>query len=165
MEEKEEVMETEAQALPEPVPEAEAAAEAAGEEAQESFPQFEAHIRSLEQQALELQQQIPEFDLSRELQSPVFLQLTAPGTGISVEDAYYALHRREIQQAQARETTRKVVSAIQSGSRRPLEAGTTAQAPSLTSFRYDSATREQREAFKKELRRAWSRGEKRYPGM
>lgn len=125
--------------------------------------QFEAHIRGLEEQAQKMQQTFPGFDLRQALQNPVFLQLTAPGTGISVEDAYYALHRQEIQQAAAQQTKAKVVSAIQAGSRRPLEAGTTGQAPSITTFQYGSATREQREAFKKELRRAWGRGETVYP--
>ena len=106
---------------------------------------------------------IPDFDLSRELQNPVFLQLTAPGTGISLEDAYYALHRQEIRESEARQTREQVVSAIQSGSRRPLEAGSAAQGPSLLTFRYENASKEQREAFKKELRRAWGRGETVYP--
>lgn len=126
-------------------------------------PGFEVHIRGLEEQAQKMQEAFPGFDLRQALQDPVFLQLTAPGTGISVEDAYYALHRREIQQAAAQETKAKVVSAIQAGSRRPLEAGTTSQAPSITTFQYGSATKEQREAFKKELRRAWGRGETVYP--
>lgn len=139
-------------------------AEAVQEPAEDAMaPQFEAHIRGLEEQAQKMQEHFPGFDLRQALQDPVFLQLTAPGTGISVEDAYYALHRQEIQQAAAQETKAKVVSAIQAGSRRPLEAGTTSQAPSITTFRYGSATKEQREAFKKELRRAWGRGETVYP--
>ena len=138
--------------------------EAAQEPAEDAMaPQFEAHIRGLEEQAQRMQEHFPGFDLRQALQDPVFFQLTAPGTGISVEDAYYALHRQEIQQAAAQETKAKVVSAIQAGSRRPLEAGTTSQAPSITTFQYGSATKEQREAFKKELRRAWGRGETVYP--
>ena len=133
------------------------------QEVQQPTVDFEAHIRSLEEQGMALGEQFPDFDLGRELSNPVFLQLTAPGTGITVEDAYFAIHRKEIQEQLAKETTRKIVSAIQSGSRRPLEAGTGGQGPSLTSFQYGSASREQREAFKKELRRAWGRGEQVYP--
>ena len=135
----------------------------AAEPAEASQDLFADHFRNLEQQGQALKESFPQFDLGLELQNPVFLQLTAPGTGINVEDAYYAIHRREIEKAQASETTRKIVSAIQSGSRRPLEAGTSGQGPSLTTFQYGSATREQREAFKKELRRAWGRGETVYP--
>ena len=130
---------------------------------EQEFGEFEAHIQDLEAQAERLRESFPEFDLQKELCNPVFLQLTAPGTGISVEDAYFALHRKELQEAAARQTREKVVSAIQSGSRRPLEAGTTGQAQSMTTFHYGNASREQREAFKKELRRAWGRGEKVYP--
>ena len=134
------------------------------EEENAGFQQFTEHIRGLEAQAAEMQKDFPDFDLRQALQDPVFLQLTAPGTGISVEDAYYALHRRQIMDTSARQTREKVVQAIQSGSRRPLEAGTDSQAPSMTTFHYSSASREQRDAFKKELRRAWGRGEQVYPG-
>ena len=138
-----------------------------GEEVREDSPMdlqvFDAHIENLQQQERDLQQQFPDFSLSQELLNPVFLQLTAPGTGISVEDAYYALHRRELQETAAKTVRQQLVSAISSGARRPVEAGTSSQGPSLLTFRYDSATKEQREAFKKELRRAWGRGETVYP--
>ena len=141
---------------------AEEAVEAA-EVQQPDFSRYEAHIADLQLQEQAMIQQFPEFSLARELQNPVFLQLTAPGTGISLEDAYYALHRKELQQSAAREVKEQVVSAIQAGARRPQEAGASSQGPSLLSFRYDAATKEQREAFKKELRRAWGRGETVYP--
>ena len=127
------------------------------------YSRFEEHIRGLEAQAAAMAADFPGFSLEQELQDPVFLQLTAPGTGISVADAYYALHRQQIQAAAAKQAREQVVSAIQSGARRPLEAGTDSQSPSTLSFRYDNATTEQREAFKKELRRAWGRGETVYP--
>ena len=129
----------------------------------ESYPQFEAHIQGLQQQAEELRQSFPDFDLRDALGDPVFLQLTAPGTGISVADAYYALHRQEIQAASTRAATEKVVSAIQAGARRPREAGVGGQSPGELQFRYENASKEQREAFKKELRKAWGRGETVYP--
>ena len=154
MEETETLQETEQQE--ESVP------EKTGQET-ENYGAFEEHIQDLQNQAEEMTKEFPAFNLQQELCDPVFLQLTAPGTGISVADAYYALHRQEIQKAAAQQTREKVVSAIQSGARRPLEAGTDSQAPSLVSFRYDNATREQRETFKKELRRAWGRGETVYP--
>ena len=130
---------------------------------EEDFTKYDEHIWAMEQQAEAMQADFPDFSLQRELQNPVFLQLTAPGTGISVADAYYALHRQQIQENAVRETREKVVSAIASGARRPLEAGTSGQGPSLTTFRYDNASKEQRDAFKKELRRAWGRGETVYP--
>ena len=124
---------------------------------------FDSHIESLQQQAAALGETYPDFSLETALEDPVFLQLTAPGTGISVEDAYYALHRQELQQAAARETREQVVNAIRSGARRPQEAGTDRQGPSVLQFHYENASKEQREAFKKDLRRAWGRGETVYP--
>lgn len=127
------------------------------------------HISKLEQQGEALKKVFPNFDLRTELQNPAFARMTSPNVGISVEDAYYAVHRNEIQQASmqitAQRTAEKISNAIQAGSRRPNENGTSGQAPSVTSFDYSKASREQREAFKKRIREAASRGEKIYPGQ
>lgn len=56
------------------------------EPAEAAAPEFEAHILGLQQQAEAMRESWPDFDLVKELQNPVFLQLTAPGTGIGVED-------------------------------------------------------------------------------
>lgn len=129
---------------------------------------FQQHIIKLEQQGEALKAVFPNFDLRTELQNPAFARMTSPNVGISVEDAYYAVHRNEIQraamQATAQQTAQKLSNAIQAGSRRPDEAGTTGQAPSVTTFDYRNASREQREAFKKDLRAKLARGEKVYPG-
>ena len=129
---------------------------------------FQQHIMKLEQQGEALKAVFPNFDLRTELQNPAFARMTSPNVGISVEDAYYAVHRNEIQraamQATAQQTAQKLSNAIQAGSRRPDEAGTTGQAPSVTTFDYRNASREQREAFKKDLRARLARGEKVYPG-
>ena len=95
--------------------------------------------------------------------------MTSPNVGISLSDAYYAVHRNEIQaasmQATAQIAAQKISNSIQSNRKRPDEAGTTGQAPSVTTFDYSKASREQREAFKKRIRDAAARGEKIYPGM
>ena len=105
-----------------------------------------------------------------ELQNPVFARMTAPGTGImSVEDAYRAVHRKEIEAAQsqviAQRTAEKISNSIQAGSRRPDENGTSGQSASVTTFDYSRASKEQREALKREIYAAKARGEKLYPGM
>lgn len=126
---------------------------------------FQNHIMKLEQQGEALKQVFPNFDLRTELRNPVFARMTSPNVGISVEDAYYAIHRNEIQKASMQVTAQKVAqkfsNAIQSGSRRPNENGTSGQAPSVTTFDYSRASREQREALKKRIRS----GEKIYPGQ
>ena len=126
------------------------------------------HFVKLEQQAEAMKKVFPSFDLRAELQNPAFARMTSPNVGISVEDAYYAVHRNEIMtgalQAAARTTTEKLSNAIQSGSRRPNESGASSQAPSVSTFDYKHASKAQREEFKKDLRARMARGEKVYPG-
>ena len=126
---------------------------------------FQQHIVKLEQQAKAMKKVFPNFDLRTELQIPAFARMTSPNVGISVEDAYYAVHRKEIQtaamQVTAQKTAQKISNAIASGSRRPNENGTSGQAPSVTTFDYRSMSPEQRKALKDRIRS----GEKIYPGQ
>lgn len=126
------------------------------------------HFAGLEQQAKEFQQIIPGFDLQTELKNPAFLRMTSPNVGISVRDAYYAVHHDEMQtaamQATAKATAQNISNNIQARQRRPDENGISGQAPSATTFDYSKASPEQREAFKRDLRARMARGEKVYPG-
>ena len=127
------------------------------------------HFTRLEQQGEALKKVFPNFDLRTELQNPVFARMTAPGQGImSVEDAYRAVHRKEIEAAQsqviAQKTAEKMSNAIQAGSRRPDENGISGQSPSVTTFDYSKASKQQREALKRQIYAARARGEKLYPG-
>ena len=123
----------------------------------------------LENQAKEMQKIVPNFNLQNELKNPAFLRMTSPNVGISVRDAYYAVHHDEMQtaamQATAKATAQKISNNIQAGQRRPDENGISGQAPSATTFDYSKASPEQREAFKKDLRARLARGEKVYPGQ
>ena len=127
------------------------------------------HYASLERQGEEMKKVFPNFDLQKELENPRFLRMTSPSGGVSVEDAYYAIHRNEIQtaamQVTAQKTAQKISNAIQSGNRRPDESGTSSQAPSVTTFDYRAANQAQRDALKKRIRDAAARGEKLYPGQ
>ena len=126
------------------------------------------HFMKLEQQGEALKKVFPNFDLRTELQNPKFAQMTSPNSLMSLEDAYYAVHRKEIMsagmQVTAQQTAQKISNAIQAGSRRPDENGTSGQSPSVTTFDYSKASREQREALKQQIRAAAARGEKLYPG-
>ena len=131
--------------------------------------QLRNHFVKMEQQGEALKKVFPSFDLRTELKNPVFARMTAPGTGImSVEDAYRAVHRKEIEAAQsqviAQKTAEKMSNAIQAGSRRPDENGTSGQAASVTTFDYSKASTAQRNALKQQIRAAAARGEKLYPG-
>ena len=129
---------------------------------------FQNHIMKLEQQGEAMKKVFPNFDLRKELQNPAFARMTSPNVGISVEDAYYAVHRNEIQtaavQVTAQKTAQKISNAIQAGSRRPAENGTSGQAPSVTTFDYSKASAEQRRAFKEHIRSEAAQGRKVYPG-
>ena len=126
---------------------------------------FQQHIMKLEQQGEAMKQVFPNFDLRKELQDPRFARMTSPNVGISVQDAYYAIHRNEIQaaamQVTAQKVAQKISNDIQSGNRRPSENGTSGQAPSVTTFDYRNASPEQRAALKARIRS----GEKIYPGQ
>ena len=127
------------------------------------------HFNSLENQATEFQKIIPGFNLQTELKNPAFLRMTSPNVGISVRDAYYAVHHDEMQaaamQATAKATAQNISNNIQARQRRPDENGISGQAPSATTFDYRNASPEQRAAFKKDLRERMARGEKVYPGQ
>ena len=126
------------------------------------------HFAKLEQQGAEMKKVFPNFDLRKELQNPVFARMTSPNVGVSVEDAYHAIHRREIMQAgmqvTAQQTAQKISNAIQAGARRPDENGTSGQSASVTTFDYSKASKAQRDALKQQIRAAAARGEKLYPG-
>lgn len=130
---------------------------------------IENHIAKLQQQGDALKKTFPQFDLATELRNPAFARMTSPNVGISVEDAYYAVHRNEIQtaamQVTAQRTAEQMANAIRAGQARPQENGTSAQAPSNTTFDYAHASKDQREAIKKQIRDAAARGQKIYPGQ
>ena len=119
-----------------------------------------AHFRGMEAQAERLRQTVPGFQLREALRDPAFARLTAPG-GVGVEDAFFALHRGELQtaamEAAARGAAEKLSRAIQAGARRPSENGAGAAARPV--FDYRKASKEEREALKERIRR----GEKVYP--
>ncbi len=127
------------------------------------------HFANLEQQSEAMKRVFPNFDLRTELQNPAFARMTSPNIGISVEDAYYAIHRNEIDSAKsqiiAQKTAEKISNSIVAGGRRPDESGASSQAASVNTFNYRNASREQREALKKRIRDAAVRGEKLYPGQ
>lgn len=130
---------------------------------------FANHIAALEQQGEELKKKFPNFDLKKELQDPRFVRMTAPGGGLTVEDAYYAIHRAEIQaasmQVTAQQTANKMANAIRSNGKRPAENGVSGKAPSVTTFDYKNATKRQRADLRRAIYAAEARGEKLYPGQ
>ncbi|MBR2871014.1 MAG: hypothetical protein IKB98_06550, partial [Clostridia bacterium] len=115
----------------------------------------------------ELKKTFPNFNFRVELQNPMFARLTAPGVGLSVEQAYYAIHRQEIDAVRnetiAKKTAERLSASIQAGQQRPQENGMSSQASSGITFDYRAMSKEQREAFKKDLKARLARGEKVFP--
>ena len=121
------------------------------------------HYDGMHRQAAELAARYPDFDLQKELDNPTFLRLTGPEIGLPLEDAYMALHHRELTRAIAEQSRRELSNSIRAGSARPAEHGMEAKAPSMVTFDYKNASRSQRAAFKKQIYDAAARGEKIYP--
>lgn len=89
------------------------------------------HFQNLQQQAAEMQKTFPDFNLMAELQNKKFLQMTGPDIGMTLREAYFALHADDIQRATMQHAIDKTMEAasqaIQSGTMRPKEAGMTNQ--------------------------------------
>ena len=116
-------------------------------------------------QAAEFQSKVPGFDLMRELDNDEFADMMRPGSKITVEAAYYALHpeARQSEVEAAVQKAREAVSAsVRSGSERPRETGS--QAASLGNMPYRNMPKEQREDLKRRIREAGYRGEHIRPG-
>ena len=81
------------------------------------------HFSALEKQAETMRETFPGFDLKTELNDPVFVRLTSPMVGLSVEDAYYAIHHREITGEAARAAAEMIGNSVQAGRNMPNENG------------------------------------------
>ena len=127
------------------------------------------HYMKLVQQADALKAVFPNFDLQTELQNPTFLRMTSPQIGLSVEDAYYAVHRKEIQtasmQATARNVEQKLAASIAANKTRPSENGIGTQASTLGAVDFKHLSKEQREGIKQQVRAAKASGRTLYPGQ
>ncbi len=128
----------------------------------------ERHIQGLIQQGEAMKQIFPNFDLRAEMQNPTFVRLTSPGVGISVDDAYHLVHRKELEVAQAqvvaKQTQAQVQNAIRAGASRPDESGASSQAPSVTTVDWKHATPEQIREQGRRIRAAAAQGRYLRPG-
>jgi hypothetical protein len=125
------------------------------------------HFQKISQEAAMLNAKVPSFDLMKEMQNPRFAAMTGPGSLLSVEDAYFAIHRQELlnnaQQSAMQEAERKLASVRQKNAARPVENGASSQGASIGSVDYSKLSKEQKIAFKNNLREQMKRGAKVYP--
>lgn len=84
-----------------------------------------AHIAGLFQQAEELKKIFPDFDLTKELQNPEFVEMTSPAGKRSVAQAFMALHGMDLMSQIAamgvHAGQQQTAKAIQANARRPVE--------------------------------------------
>lgn len=116
------------------------------------------HLGMLRAQAAEL----PGFDLEQALRDPAFVRLTAPGVGVPVRDAWYALHREETERRRAEENRAMLARAAAASARRPREGGGSG-GTALIAADYRSLSRAEQLRVKKRIFEAGARGEKLYP--
>lgn len=98
------------------------------------------HFGRLNTQALELKAKIPNFDLNTEMQNEQFRRFVAPfefgGSNLSVENAFYLIHRNEINQAMvnsaASQAAINTANAVKANKSRPSENGTSATTMATT---------------------------------
>ena len=85
------------------------------------------HVRSVNTQAEALKKEFPGFDLAAEMANPAFVRMTSPGVGMSVKDAFFAVHGQEIQrdsmQFAARQAGERIAASVMAGGSRPRENG------------------------------------------
>ena len=130
--------------------------EAAMHEQQEAADRDQAlrqHFMAMQDQSAALRQIYPDFNLETAMQDPKFIRLTAPETGLSVEEAFHALYGRELMEKQAAAIAQRAkvdaASAIRSGANRPREnsgsSGAGSAGPSTPNFK--NMTHEERLAY------------------
>lgn len=99
------------------------------------------HFSSLAKQAEEMKKQFPDFDLQKELKNENFFKLTTPEVGISVRDAYFAIHHDELapqMMAYGMERAKQQMGqTLQAQRRRPAEGAMNAQSNQAADFNVD----------------------------
>lgn len=126
------------------------------------------HLNGLIQQGEKLKEIFPNFDLRKEMENPQFMRLTSRGVGISVEDAFRLVHRKELELAQAQivdqKAAERVQNTIRAGAARPDESGASSQASSVTKVDWRKATPQQLQEQARRIRMASAQGRKLRPG-
>lgn len=117
------------------------------------------HFGKLSQQAEAMRQSYPDFDLQKELENRDFLKLTSPDVGLSVEDAYFAVHHKELApQMMAygmQRAKQQMGQTLQAQRNRPAEGAMSSRGQGPASqIKIDprSMTRKEREEIKRQVR-------------
>ena len=115
------------------------------------------HFSKLAAQAEELKKTFPGFDLHKEMENEVFRRLTMPNSGVSLEDAYYTIHRKELgPQIMAYGMNRareQMGQTLQAQRARPAEGAMRSQGQVAADMKVDFSklTREERDEYRRQV--------------
>jgi hypothetical protein len=112
------------------------------------------HVAKLQQQAEEFKTQFPDFDLMTALKTDEnFRKLTSPQVGLSVRDAYFAIHHDELapqMMAYGMDRAKKQLGqTLQAQQKRPVEGAMRNQGAAQVAVDPRAFTKEERERIKK----------------
>lgn len=129
--------------------------QAAQQESQEERA-LQQHFARISREAEELKQIFPAFDLMEEIRAnPRFARMTGPQIGMSVKDAYYAVHGDEIRaqsmQAAAQQAGQRLAASIQAGAARPVEGGSRGASPMQVGIDVAHMSKESRAEIRRRL--------------
>ena len=120
-----------------------------------------AHLEALMEQEAQMKQRFPDFELQAALDEPMFLKLTSPCVGLSLMDAYCALHWAELAAQALDRGMEALCRSIRSGGDRPRELADSHGG--FFSPNPAAMSRAERQALKKRIYDAKALGEKIYP--
>lgn len=114
------------------------------------------HFQRISQEAEELKAIFPSFDLMNEIRSnPRFARMTSPQIGMSVKDAFYAVHGEEIRQqamqAAAQQAGQRLAASVQAGASRPMENGIQGGRPAQIGIDIAHMDKKSREEYRRRI--------------
>ena len=114
------------------------------------------HVRGVNAQVEALKKEFPGFDLMAEMRNPAFVRMTSPGVGMSVKDAYFAVHGQEIQRDSmlyaAQQAGERVAASVMAGASRPRENGLDPAGSADMGVNVQSMDRKTRAEYRRRIR-------------
>ena len=116
-----------------------------------------AHFANLAQQAEQMKQTFPNFDLRTEMENETFRRLVAPNSGLDVHSAYFAVHHAELEpQAMAygiQRAQQQISQTLQANRARPVEGAIKGGQPANVAIDPSKMTRAERQKLLERARR------------
>ena len=107
------------------------------------------HYMNLAQQTEQLKSKFPDVNLDVELQNETFLKLTSPAIGLSVEDAYFAVHHKDLapqmMEYGMQRARNQMAQTIMVNGNRPREGGLNTQQTAAADMKVNPKSMDRRE--------------------